>query len=321
MNRLSPSTLPPDLPARRGHGDAAGLAAVWADQLSASVAQGTQAVDELTGLFAVMESDLAAALNAVDALADSAGPEAALAAARATIQQLLDRMLASVDGHREVQRRVQAAFACGPALAEAAQSVQRIAQMTTLLSINARVEAARAGEAGRGFSVVAEEVRRLAGMARADAEAILAAVASLESGMAVAADAIATNDQRDAACLAACHDDVNAALDRLDQATSQMLAATAALGQAGRAARRGAAAALTGFQYQDRVSQRVGHVEANLRAFAVQLEGGWPEVDAVARLRGELRRSYTMPEEAALDGGVRRDLESRRPGQGDLEFF
>lgn len=80
-------------------------------------------------------------------------------------------------------RRAQELASAAEAIGDVSALIDGIARQTTLLALNASIEAARAGETGRGFTVVANEVKMLAEQTRVAASGITGEVARIHDAI------------------------------------------------------------------------------------------------------------------------------------------
>ncbi|WP_372241320.1 methyl-accepting chemotaxis protein [Pseudomonas sp. BCA17] len=178
------------------------------EQAATAVTQMSAAVDEVAGN-AVSSAEASKASDE-----DSKHGHYQISETISSIQNLVDEVLGASNNAESLAVQAQD-------ISKVLEVIRGIAAQTNLLALNAAIEAARAGEAGRGFAVVADEVRSLAQRTQDSTEEIEQMIIGIQQGTQGTVDALNSSAEHASQTLQRANS-AGSALEKITAAISQI---------------------------------------------------------------------------------------------------
>jgi len=282
---------------------------VWSAHIESSRQQMESAVAALTQRFAGIVDRLDQTLRASGQDGER-GLGAVFEQSSQELRGVLESLKSALASSGAMHAQVQSLSRFVDELQQMAAEVANIAAQTNLLAINAAIEAAHAGVEGRGFAVLAQEVRKLSAMSGEMGRRMTEKVSVIGAAIGAARASAEQSAEREAASALASDGAINGVLSRFRGVTEAMEAAAAVMKQESAGIQSEIVEALVQLQFQDRVSQRMTHVRHNIERLPQLLSDSQQQFDRsgllapidARALLGELEGSYAMADERVTHG-------------------
>lgn len=297
-------------------------APIWKRQINSVRKQAEVAIGELIQRFSGLVDKLDAAVAASSGSGLSAakgGVDGVLKSSQLQLTQVLDGMSGALKDKNLMLVQIRELASYADDLRGMAKSVQQVADQTNLLALNAAIEAARAGEAGRGFAVVADEVRKLS-TASGDTGKKIAEKAKLVSdAILTSARLVETSTSRDIDSFKVSEASIQGVLGDFSHLLDELARSNEELRHQAEGIQQEISASLPHLQFQDRIDQVLAHVCESFDELTQYVSAS--PADQAPDLRPlveHLERRYTTQEERDNHGGSGRVASK---SSDDLVFF
>jgi methyl-accepting chemotaxis protein len=241
---------------------------------------------------------------------------------RSTLDNLLDHTGKTNAASLDAVHRMEEVYGAMGMIVKKLADVETIARANRLLAMNARIEAVRAGSFGGAFSVVADEIsaqaRRSTGLA--------GEIADVVRSLSTAVQGVAAELKRIVAEVEtvgkSTREGIESSLMQLESVDSRMRGSLAEAGRSSSELADAISRAVIGLQFQDRVSQRVGHVVEVLERIEATAAALGPLPATSAEVIEHLSSQYTMhSERATLAQTTGLDLGVGEISDSNVELF
>lgn len=284
---------------------------IWSRQIEAAREISETSILKLSERFSTLSSDISHSVSSQGAQDASLQLVDLLEVGQRDLNSIVVALRAALSNKENELKEVLQLSGFTEQLQQMAKFVGDIASQTNLLALNAAIEAARAGEAGRGFAVVADEVRKLSSMSGETGRKISETVNTVNAAIARTVQMSRHHAEQDTLTLADSERVVSQVIEHFRGTAQSIVGNSHDLQQQNANVAGEIAQVLVALQFQDRVSQMLTLITSDLGKLQQQL-GERQEASlsggVLMPMRGDqwlqtLATGYTMPEQHAIHGG------------------